>query len=217
MERKLPMNIPVLGRKKMTRTPYRVTGQDMRESMPLVLLFLVYTIGFLASNLFYYKQLLLPDTFYAHLDEIIDAYLHSGIFRMLLYTLAAYIGLEALVFFSGLSITGILLVPLQMLLYGIFVGSICGYLFIHYSGREVVYYMIALSPISALYGAALAASGKTAAFLSLNFFLFAWNKPLQVKPDLKKYFMANLVILIAAVLCAAITCITLKIAGLLTS
>ena len=211
------MNIPVLGRKKMTRTPYRITGQDIRESLPLLLLFLVYTIGFLVSNLLYYKQLFLPDAFYAQLDEKIAVYLHSSIFSMVLYTLTAYVGLEALVFFSGLSITGLLLVPFLMLLYGIFIGSICGYFFTHYSGREVVFYMIALSPISALYGAALAASGKTAAFLSLNLFLFAWNKPLQVKPDLKKYCMANLVILIAAVLCAAITCITLKIAVLLTS
>ena len=211
------MNIPVLGRKKMTRTPYRITGQDIRESLPLLLLFLVYTVGFLVSNLLYYKQLFLPDAFYAQLDEKIAVYLHSSIFSMVLYTLAAYVGLEALVFFSGLSITGLLLVPFLMLLYGIFIGSICGYFFTHYSSREVVFYMIALSPISALYGAALAASGKTAAFLSLNLFLFAWNKPLQVKPDLKKYCMANLVILIAAVLCAAITCITLKIAVLLTS
>lgn len=201
----------IIGGRKKILNRRRFNDINIKAIIPIAVLILLYIISFIIGNITGLKSGEKNDGIFFALFNYITELLNMNIFRMFLNFLLLTCTFEIIIFLFGISVPGVIVIPLSIAVYGLFAGAAGAYVFTFFENRKAVTLLCSLMPGLSVFGAGLCMIGKWSFFISGNILMYSVNNSHSSKIDLKKYITANMIIILLAVICSLVCTLSVKL------
>lgn len=206
----------IIGGRKKILNRRRFNDINIKAIIPIAVLILLYIISFIIGNITGLKSGEKNDGIFFALFNYITELLNMNIFRMFLNFLLLTCTFEIIIFLFGISVPGVIVIPLSIAVYGLFAGAAGAYVFTFFENREAVTLLCSLMPGLSVFGTGLCMIGKWSFFISGNILMYSVNNSHSSKIDLKKYITANLIIILLAVICSLVCTLSVKLTTIIS-
>ena len=171
----------------------------VKENGLIITLTFLYILGIVLGSIFCGYSDFVHSFSKSSLTGFIDLRITCNFIKIFINSFFNFLIYCGIVFISGTSVVGTILVPATILLKGISFGAVCGYMYLEYSLKGIAFNALIYIPSAIIYVFSLIIFSREATIFSLSLAkLFSPNGVcISIYNEFKKYFIRFLIFLLA--------------------